>query len=112
MSTRLRQIMATLTLALAASAGGCAKGTSAESTCASQGTEVELSGNHGHAVLVPADHVKRAKGGAYAVKGGDHEHAIVLRDEEMKKLLGGEPVKTRTSSVGSHLHEVGIACKK
>lgn len=99
-----------LSVGLACAASGCDKGAPA-SKCVTNGTQVELSGNHGHAVDIPADHVKRGMGGGYAVKGGDHEHAVVLRDEEMKKLQAGETVKTRTSSVNAHVHEVTISCK-
>ncbi|MCC6900142.1 MAG: hypothetical protein IT377_14280 [Polyangiaceae bacterium] len=100
-----------LALTVAALAVGCDKGGGAGAGKCESGTAVELSGNHGHAVDIPADAVKRGMGGGYAVKGGDHEHAVVLKDDDMKKLQAGEKVTTRTSSVNSHLHEVTITCK-
>lgn len=109
MSKWIQLSLVALSVGLASVASGCKGGS--ESRCTQNGTVVELSGNHGHAMDVPADHVKRGIGGGYAVKGGDHEHAVVLRDEEMKKLQAGETVTTRTSSVNSHLHEVTIRCK-
>ncbi|MBK8995802.1 MAG: hypothetical protein IPM35_08650 [Myxococcales bacterium] len=112
MSKWIRVSLVLWSVALAALVSGCDKGGgAAASKCVQNGTQVELSGNHGHAVDIPADHVKRGMGGGYAVKGGDHEHAIVLKDEDMKKLQAGESVTTRTSSVNGHLHEASISCK-
>ena len=108
MSKWMQSCLVVLALGLAA---GCDKGGGAGGGKCGNGTVVELSGTHGHAVEIPADHVKRGMGGGYAVKGGDHEHAVVLRDDDMKKLQAGEKVTTRTSSVNSHLHEVTISCK-
>jgi hypothetical protein len=89
-------------------APGCEK---SGSKCVTNGTVVEISGNHGHTADVPADAVKRGIGGTYAVKGADHEHALVLKDDDMKSLQKGQAVRTRTSSVNGHLHEVEIRCK-
>jgi len=108
--------MKTLRIALCAAAlslvavTGCEK-SAPENACTKNGATAELSGNHGHTIDIPADHIKRGIGGTYAVKGGDHEHAIALKDEDMKKLQQAQPVKTRTSSVNGHVHEVEIKCK-
>ncbi len=83
----------------------------ASSKCVTNGTVVEISGNHGHTADVPADAVKRGIGGTYVTKGGDHEHAMVLKDDDMKSLQKGQPVRTRTNSVNGHVHEVEIRCK-
>lgn len=112
MTNWLRFSIALASLSLAPLTVGCDKGASAtDSKCVQNGTLVELSGNHGHTVDIPADGVKRGIGGTYAVKGGDHEHAIALKDEDMKKLQAGQPVTTRTTSVNGHVHEVSISCK-
>lgn len=107
---RLGAVMGSLVLGagLLLAAPGCDKG---GSKCVTNGTVVEISGNHGHTADVPKDAVKRGIGGTYAVKGADHEHAIVLKDEDMQALQKGTPVRTRTSSVNGHLHEVEIRCK-
>lgn len=91
-------------------AAGCDKGVP-DNACTKNGAMADLSGNHGHAIDVPADHVKRGIGGTYAVRGGEHEHVIVLKDEDMKKIQRAESVKTRTSSVNGHVHEVEVKCK-
>jgi len=107
---RLAAVVSVGALALAAS--GCEKGGgAAASKCTTQGTVIEISGNHGHAIDIPAEAVKRGMGGTYAVKGGDHEHAIVLKDADQKSLAAGTPVKTRTGSTNAHVHEVEIKCK-
>lgn len=93
---------------LVGSTGGCSK---SGSKCVTNGTVVEISGNHGHVANIPAEDVKRGIGGTYAIKGADHEHAMVLKDEDMQSLQKGQTVRTRTSSVNGHLHEVEIRCK-
>lgn len=103
-------VLTVSTAALGFVSSACESG-GPKSKCVTQGTQYEISGNHGHAIDVPADHVKRAIGGTYPVKGGDHEHAIVLKDADMKGLGAGTPVKTRTSSVNGHVHEAEVKCK-
>jgi hypothetical protein len=111
-----RSLWAALAFSALASASlvtACDKSSSApQSKCMTQGATAEISGNHGHAIDIPADAIKRGMGGTYAVKGGDHEHAIVLKDADMKTLQSGTPVKTRTSSVNGHVHEVEVKCKE
>jgi hypothetical protein len=91
---------------------GCDKASAPSSKCVSRGTVAEISGNHGHTLDIPADHVRRGLGGTYAVKGGDHEHVVVLTDADQQKLGAGTAVKTRTSSVNGHVHEIEIKCKE
>ena len=83
------------------------------SKCVTNGTVVEISGNHGHTADVPSDAVKRGIGGTYPIAKGtaDHEHVFVLKDADMQKLQKGEQVTTRSSSVNGHLHEIGVSCK-
>jgi hypothetical protein len=83
------------------------------SKCVTNGTVVEISGNHGHTADVPAADIKRGIGGTYPLAKGtaDHQHVFVLRDADMQKLQKGEAVTTRSSSVNGHLHELAIRCK-
>jgi hypothetical protein len=94
--------------ALAATLAAC----SHKSRCVTEGVDVQIAGDHPHSAMVPTEHVKRAVGGTYPVRGSDHEHALVLRDDDMQKLERGEPVTTRTSSVNGHVHEVMVRCKE
>jgi hypothetical protein len=87
-----------------------AVGCKSDGACA-QGAVAQISGEHGHAAEVPADHVKRGVGGSYQAKGGDHEHVISLKDADFAKLKAGEKVKTVATSVNAHTHEVEVACK-
>ena len=94
--------------ALAATLVAC----SHKSRCVTDGVDVQIAGDHPHSATVPTEHVKRAGGGTYPVRGSDHEHAFVLRDDDMQKLERGEPVTTRTSSVNGHVHEMTVRCKE
>ena len=110
MSSWMRGSVVAVVVGVAALAVGCDKGEGAAGTKCGNGAQAELTGNHGHAVEISADQIKRGMGGGLGVKGGDHEHAIMLKDEDMKKLQAGEKVSTRTSSVNGHMHEVTITC--
>lgn len=95
-------------VALFAFGAGCDK----KSNVCPNGATAELSGNHGHTVTIPAEAVQRGLGGTYPVKGtATHQHVVMLKDADMKKLAAGEAVKTRTSSVNAHVHEVELKCK-
>jgi len=85
-------------------------GCKSQASC-TQGAVAEISGNHGHGADVPAEHVNRAVGGSYAIKGGDHEHVVSLKDADMAKLKAGEKIRTVATSVNGHTHEVEVACK-
>ena len=99
---------AVASVALAATLAAC----SHKSRCVTDGVDVQIAGDHPHSATVPTEHVKRAVGATYPVRGANHEHAIVLRDNDMQKLERGEPVTTRTSSVNGHVHEVIVRCKE
>jgi hypothetical protein len=83
-----------------------------KSRCVTDGVDVQIAGDHPHSATVPSEHVKRAVGGTYPVRGADHEHSIMLREGDMQKLERGEHVTTRTSSVNGHIHEVILRCKE
>jgi len=97
----------TLTVAFALSSlAGCRK-----ETCAR--LAVEIAGDHGHAAVIPSDHVKRGVGGNYAARGSaDHSHFITLKDADMERLQSGQAIQTVTSSTGAHTHPVKIQCQK
>lgn len=97
-------------LVLVSLAVACDKG-GPENACTKNGAVATISGDPGHSAEIPADSVKRGMGGTYAIKGTEHEHVFVLKDEEMKTLQQGTAVKTRSSSVNAHLHEIEIKCK-
>lgn len=111
MSSWIQGSLIAVSVSIAALAAGCDKGGGSAGTQCANGAQAELTGNHGHAVEISADQIKRGMGGPHAVKGGDHEHAILLKDEDVKKLQAGEKVATRTSSVNGHMHEVTFSCK-
>jgi hypothetical protein len=93
---------------LAATLAGCSQ----KSRCLTEGTEVQVAGDHPHSAAVSAEQVKKGVTRVYGVRGADHEHAFVLKDEDMQRLQRGEPVTTRTSSANAHVHEVLVRCKE
>jgi hypothetical protein len=92
---------------LALAAGGCSRA----STCLTKGAAVTITGQHDHQATITAEHVKRGVGGTYVAKGQDHDHLFMLKDADMASLQKGQPVKTVTSSVNAHGHEVVVACR-
>ncbi len=98
----------TSALVIAPLALGCEK--KAEPICP-KGAEVTLSGNHGHTSELGAEKLKKGSSAKAPVKGGTHEHAIVLRTEDVESLHTSKSVKSRTSSVNAHVHEIEVRCK-
>ncbi len=80
--------------------------------CGGKGTQVEISGNHAHALELPDDALADGRGGMFPLKGGSHEHAVGLKAEEAQKLGAGQRAATRSSSVNAHAHEIEIRCKE
>ena len=103
---RLVVVLGVMGSSLVALVAGC----KSDGACA-KGAVAQISGEHGHAAEIPADHVKRGVGGSYQAKGGDHEHVISLKDADFAKLQAGEKVRTIATSVNAHTHEVEVACK-
>jgi len=83
-------------------------------TCRAQSRQcaivAEISGNHGHEVLVPASVLKTGDTATIGVEGGTHRHVLVLRPTDVGSLEGRQPVRSRTSSVHGHAHEVELRC--
>jgi hypothetical protein len=95
-------------VALATALAGCSQ----KSRCVTEGTEVQVAGDHPHSAAVSADQVEKGLTRVYGARGADHEHAFVLKAGDMQRLQRGEPVTTRTSSVNGHVHEVIVRCKE
>jgi hypothetical protein len=81
-----------------------------ESVC-EKGAEVTIAGNHGHAAELSADKLIKGRTAKAAVQGGTHEHALVLKADQVEALGRGEAVKSRTSSVNAHVHEIEVRCR-
>jgi hypothetical protein len=86
--------------------GSCQKPT----RCAAEGPRVEISGNHGHALEVPAADAKVGADRLYPVRGGDHQHALGVRAADFVELRRGARAELRTSSVSGHVHAVSLHC--
>ena len=97
--------------ALAAAFFALAFATACEKEPAGCVPEVKISGNHGHAVEIPAEHVGHDKAEAYSVGGdADHKHAMALRGPQLKSLSSGQKIETRTTSVRAHAHQLVVSC--
>jgi hypothetical protein len=83
-------------------------------TCRAQSSDcrigVEISGNHGHDVVVPAAVMTSDGLSTLGVEGGTHRHVVVVQQVDIATLKGHHPVRTRTSSVQGHGHEVELRC--
>jgi hypothetical protein len=79
-------------------------------TACKGGIAVEIAGNHGHSLEIPASAIERGVGGTYPLRGGDHEHVVALRDADLERLKKGEELTTRATSVNGHTHEIGLKC--
>ncbi len=98
----------TSALVVAPLALGCEK---KEEPICPKGAEVTLAGNHGHSSELASEKLKKGSSAQAPVKGGSHEHALVLRSQDVETLATSKSVKSRTSSVNAHVHEIEVRCK-
>lgn len=96
-----------LAAAFALAATACKKG----GVCGGNELLVEVSGNHGHDIRIPAGSLERGAG-LFRLEGGSHDHAFRLDEAALASLKAGTSVETRTSSSNGHVHAVRLTCAR
>jgi hypothetical protein len=79
-------------------------------SCSMNGTIVAISGNHGHALVVPKTDVTAGTQKMYSIQGGAlHDHTVTLTTADFAKLAANMSVSTVSSSAG-HTHTINVTC--
>jgi len=92
-------------------AGPSADLSSANPTCGLNGAKhATISGNHGHALVIPAAHFATVMARSYDIEGGaGHLHSVALTAMQFGVLATGGTV-TVSSTGGDHSHTVAVTC--
>jgi hypothetical protein len=77
--------------------------------CGSSGAAI--SGNHGHALEIPAADLDSTTDMSYSIQGtASHTHTIVLTVAQLQMLKAGQAVTVASSTTLSHNHNVTATC--
>lgn len=77
--------------------------------CTSAGAAI--SGNHGHALSIPAADLESASARTYSIQGSsDHNHTITLSPAQLASLKARQAVTVTSSTDFAHDHGVMITC--
>ncbi len=80
-------------------------------SCGTGANATAISGNHGHALTVPAADIAAAVAKTYAIKGtSSHDHQVSMNEAQFATLKTGASLTLTSSSVFSHVHTVTVAC--
>ncbi|MBN2362114.1 MAG: hypothetical protein JXR83_21865, partial [Deltaproteobacteria bacterium] len=98
-------------VAIALLGAGCGPGRD-DCTCATNGAEATaISGNHGHALTVPASDFDAFASRNYQIRGSaDHDHVVNFTAQQFQVLSNGGTAKSTSSETDGHTHEVTIGC--
>lgn len=70
-----------------------------------------ISGNHGHALLVPVADLDATAAVVYAIVGSaDHDHAVTLSPAQLAQLRAGGSVSVTSTTTFGHDHRLDIRC--
>ena len=111
-----RQFLGTsiATLAVAACGGDDDKTDAAISgrNCATNGTSVQISGNHGHTLTVTASDINGGADKTYPIQGSaDHTHSVTITAANFATLQSNPNGSIMvTSSDAGHTHQITVLC--
>jgi len=125
MRTNRRDFMWSLGKAVAGAAGltwlaACGGGGGGNNTpdapsgngnCLANGTNVSISANHGHVLVVSKDDVAAGTAKTYDIMGtANHNHQVTLTAGNFTTLAANNGVMTVSTTNSSHSHEITIMC--
>ena len=96
-------------LAVACDGGGDAP-IDATPSCLQNGTRVTISGNHGHALVIPIADIQAGADKTYELGGTDHTHEVTLTSRNFGLLASDQTVPVRSTTTNGHSHPISIAC--
>ena len=77
--------------------------------CGSSGGAV--SGNHGHALVIPAAALDSPSAVTYDIRGNaDHPHSVTFTPAQLQELKAGQSVTVLSTTNASHDHSVTATC--
>ncbi|MGM5470126.1 hypothetical protein ACS386_07600 [Flavobacteriaceae bacterium LMO-SS05] len=79
--------------------------------CLQNGTNIAISGNHGHALTVSVADINAGVDKTYSIEGSaDHDHAVTVTAAQFNTLKSNMQVGINSTIVQSHSHTLTISC--
>jgi hypothetical protein len=81
--------------------------------CATNGTNVQISSNHGHVMTVTASDVNGGADKTYDIMGtADHTHMVTIAAADFARLQSNAnaSVTVNSTSGGGHTHTITVLC--
>ncbi len=79
--------------------------------CLNAGTNVAISGNHGHVLAVPKEDVAAGVAQSYDILGtAGHNHTVNLTPAHFANLAANQQISV-SSEGGTHSHTITVTCK-
>jgi hypothetical protein len=98
-------------LLLAGTAAAACGGSSTPPNCAQNGTQSDISANHGHSLTVSKADIAAGVDKTYDIRGGaSHSHLVTLTAADFAKLAGNNGASEQSTVDDSHSHTVTITC--
>lgn len=83
----------------------------ASKDCLANGTNANISGNHGHAITVSKDDVSDGTEKTYAIQGSaSHDHNVTLTAANFTALKNNNSIQVDTTSGSGHMHGITVSC--
>lgn len=93
--------------------GGCGGGGgySAAPAPAAAGCAATISGNHGHALSIPAADLDATAPRTYDIQGSaDHTHQVTFSAADLAQLKAGQTVTVISTTALAHEHSISETC--
>lgn len=79
--------------------------------CVENGTEVDISANHGHSLTVSKEDVSAGNEKTYTLTQGDgHTHEVTITESDFESLQDNNQITATSTSDSGHTHNVTVSC--
>ncbi len=79
--------------------------------CLANGTNANISANHGHTLTVSKDDVSSGTEKTYAIQGSaSHDHSVTITTANFTALKNNNSIQVDSTSGDGHMHGVTVSC--
>lgn len=79
--------------------------------CLENGTNINIGGNHGHALTVSVVDINAGVDKTYNIEGSaDHSHQVTVTAANFNTLKANMQIGVNSTTVGGHSHSVTVSC--
>jgi hypothetical protein len=75
------------------------------------GVDVTITGNHGHALKIDAADFGAGQSKTYSISGtSQHDHSVTLTAQDFADLQSGKTITKESTNTAGHSHPMQLAC--